>query len=214
MLDAISGFEYGAPYSIFDKERPFIEEVNTEQGRLRIAFHMRPAYGKNVHPECKKAIEQTCTLLEKLGHIVEEAAPDYQEENATLNWFIIFIVNGAALVERLIQDYGSSMVRRNLELPSIAMYSAGRQFKALDFVKAKRRCRQLGVIMDQMLNKYDMLLTPTLGQPPVPVGSHQLGNKDRFSMKLLSSFVGKMILRSRKLTYSILEEIIHNNMKG
>lgn len=214
ILDAVSGFEYGAPFGIFNKERPFIEELNMEPGKLRIAFHMRPAYGKNVHSECRKAVEQACTLLENLGHIVEEAAPDYKEEDAAFNWCIIMIGNAAALVDRLIQDYGSSMVRSNLELSNIALYSIGNQLKALDFVKAKRRWRQLGVIMDQMLSTYDMVLTPTLGEPPVPVGSQQPGKKDRFSMKLISSYVGKLILSSRKLTYSILEELIQNTMKG
>ncbi len=214
ILDAVSGFEYGAPYGIVEKERPFIEEVNTEPGRLKIAFHMRPAYGKNVHPECRKAVEQTCTLLDRLGHIVEEDAPDYLEEEAALNWLIVLLGNEAALVNKLIQKYGSSMVKSNLELSNFAMYSIGKQLKALDFVKAKRRWRQLGVIMDQMLNTYDMVLTPTLGEPPVPVGSQKPGSKDRFSMKLISSFVGKLILSSRKLTYSILVELIQNTMKG
>jgi amidase len=214
ILDAVSGFEYGAPYGIIQQERPFIEEVNTEPGRLRIAFHMRPAYGRSVHPECRKAVEQTCTMLDKLGHIVEEAAPDYREEEAALNWRIILLGNGAALVDRLIQKHGISTVRSNLELSNFALYCVGKQLKALDFVKAKRRWRQLGVIMDQMLNIYDMVLTPTLGEPPVPVGSQLPGNKDRFSMKLLSSLVGKLILSSRKLTYSILEELTQNTMKG
>ena len=214
MLDAISGFEYGAPYGIFNKERPFVEEVNMEPGNLKIAFHMRPAYGRKVHPECKKAVEHACTQLENLGHIVEEAAPDYQEEDAALNWTIIMIENEAALVDKLIQVYGKSMVSSNVELPNIAMYNIGKQLKALDFVKAKRRLRHFGRVMDKMLYTYDMLLTPTLGEPPVLVGSQQPGNKDRFSMKLISSFVGKLILNSRKLTYSILVELIHNMMKG
>lgn len=214
ILDAVSGFEYGAPYGIAENERPFIEEVNTEPGNLKIAFHMRPAFGRNVHPECKKAVELTCTLLENLGHKVEEATPDYQEEDAALNWSIIIIGNEAALVDRLIQAYGTSMVRSNLELSSFAIYSIGKQLKALDFVKAKRRWRQFGVIMDQILNTYDMVLTPTLGEPPVPVGSQKQDNKDRFSMKLISSFLGKLILSNRKLTYTILEELIQNTFKG
>lgn len=214
ILDAVTGYEYGSPFGIFDKERPFIEEVNIEPGKLRIGFHMRPAYGENVHSECRKAVEDACSLLENLGHIVEEVAPDYKEEDAALNWCIIMIGNAAALVDRLIQDYGSSMVRSNLELPNIALYSIGKQLKALDFVKAKRRWRQFGVVMDQMLSTYDMVLTPTLGKPPVLIGSQQPGNKDRFLMKLISSFVGKLILNSRKLKYSILEELSQKTMKG
>jgi amidase len=58
-----------------------------------------------------------------------------------------------------------------------------------------------------------MILTPTLGEPPVPVGSQQPGNTDRFSMKLISSCVGKLILSSRKLTSSIVEELTQNTLK-
>jgi amidase len=214
ILDAVSGLENGAPYGNIAIERPFIEEVKIEPGRLKIGFHIRSAYGREVHPECIKAVEQTCKLLESLGHNVEEAVPDYQEEDLALNWCIIMIGNTAALVDKLVQVYGQSKVKRDLELPSYALYNVGRRLKALDFVKAKRRWRQFGIIMDQMLNKYDMMLTPTLGEPPVLVGSQQPGRSDQLSMKLICTPIGKIIQSSRKLTYSILEELIENSMKG
>ncbi len=214
MLDAISGFEDGAPYGIFDKERPFLDEVSMEPGKLRIAFHTRPAYGREVHPECKKAVEQACRLLESLGHTVEEVAPDYQEEDAALNWSIVTIGNEAALVDGLVQTYGMASVRNKLELPNLALYSIGRQLKALDFVKAKRKWRQFGQIMDRMLSTYDMLLTPTLGEPPVRVGSQKPGIKDLLSMKLISSFAGKVLLSSDKSTYAILDDLVHSIMKS
>ena len=214
VLDAVSGPERGAPYGIFAPEKPFLEEIHLEPGHLRIGYHTRSAYGRKVHPECIKAVEQACKLLESMGHDVEETVPDYQEEDAALNWCIIMIGNAAAHVDKLVQAYGHSKVRHNLELTNYALYSIGQRLKALDFVKAKRRWRQLGTIMDQMLNKYDMMLTPTLGEPPVPVGSQQPSKSDQWSMKLISSWAGKIILSNRKLTYSILEELIHNTMKG
>jgi amidase len=214
ILDAVSGLENGSPYGTIAPERPFIEEVKIEPRKLRIGFHTRSAYGREVHPECIKAVEQTCKLLESLGHDVEEAVPDYREEDVALNWTIIMIGNAAALVDKLIQGYGQSKVSRDLELSNYALYCIGRRLKALDFVKAKQRWRQLGIIMDKMLNKYDMMLTPTLGEPPVRVGSQQPSKADKRSMKLLSSSIGKIILSNRKLTYSILEELVQNTMKG
>lgn len=214
MLDAVSGSETGAPYGVADKERPFIEEVNNDPGKLRIAFHMRSAYGKNVHPECKKAVEETCDLLKNLGHEIEEAEPDYREEDAAFNWCIIVLGNAAALVDKLIQTHGRPPVRSDLELSTFALYSVGKRLRAFDFVKAKRSWRQFGFTMDQMLNKYDMILTPTLGEPPVLIGSQEPSGRDRFTMKLMSSVVGMMILSSRKLTYSVLEEVLYNTMKG
>lgn len=214
MLDAVSGPEGGAPYGINAQEKSFFEVINLEPGHLRIGFHTRSAYGRKVHPECVKAVEQACKLLESLGHGVEEVVPAYQEEDAALNYFIILIGNAAALVDKLVQAYGQSKVRRDLELSNYALYSIGRRLKALDFIKAKRRWRQFGTIMDQMLNKYDMMLTPTLGEPPVPVGSQQPGKSDQRSMKLISSWAGRIILSNQKLTYSILEEVVQNTMKG
>jgi amidase len=214
MLDAVSSFENGAPYGIFNKERPFIEEVEIAPGKLRISFCLRAAYGKNIHPECVKAVEQTCAVLTSLGHEVVEAEPDFREEDAALNYIIVVIGNAAALVDKLIQIHGRFKARRNLELSNYTFYSIGRSLMTLDFVKAKRRWRQFGVTMDQMMNRYDMVLTPTLGEPPVLAGSQQLGRADQFSMRLITSFVGRMILTSRKLTYSILEKTVDTTMKG
>lgn len=214
VLDAVSGFENGAPYGIFNNERPFIQEVDIEPRKLRIAFYIRPAYGRDVHPECVRAVEQTCALLGSLGHEVVEEEPDYKEEEVALNWFIVLMGNATALIDKLIRIYGPSAVRNGLELSSYSLYSIGQTLKVLDFIKAKHRWRQLGTTMDQMMDKYDIVLTPTLGEPPVPVGSQQPSSADEFSMKLFSSFPGKMMLTSRKLTFSILEKIVDTIMKG
>jgi amidase len=213
ILDAVSGRELGAPYSIIAPERPFQEEVQFDPENLRIGFHTRSAYGREVHPECIKSVEQTCKLLESLGHNVEETVPNYQEEDAALNWCIILIGNLAAHVDRLVKTYGHSNVKRNLELQNYALYRMGQRIKALDFVKAKRKWRQFGTIMDQVLNKYDMMLTPTLGEPPILVGSLRPSKSDQRSMKVISSWVGNIIMSNRKLTNSILKELIQNMMK-
>lgn len=214
ILDCICGREKGAPYGIRAPERPFIEEIKIEPGKLRIGFHTRPAYGEDVHPDCIAAVEKTCKLLQSLGHDVEEAMPSYQEEDVVLNWTIIMMGNAAALVDKLIAIYGKTQVSRNLELSSYALYSIGRKLKAIDFVKAKQIWRKLGMSTDQMMNKYDIMLTPTLGKPPVLIGSQKPGKSDQRSMKLLSSFIGGIILSNQKLTYSILQEIVQNTIKG
>lgn len=213
MLDAISGVEPGAPYSIFDPERPFIEEVDHDPKHLRIGIYKQPAFGKNLHPECITAVERTCNLLESLGHEVEETELDFTVEEVAFNLGIILIGNTAALVGKLVQDYGSSMVKRDVELSTYALYSIGKRLKAHDYVKAQRRCRHFGIIMDQIFNTYDLILTPTLGDPPIPVGSSQLSKSEQFSFKLISLFAGTVILSNSKLIYSIVEEVAQKIMK-
>lgn len=214
MLDAVCGPENGSPYGIAAQVRPFLEELGLEPGHLRIGFHTQSAFGRNVHPECVKAVQQACKLLEGLGHVVEEIQPGYREEDVTLNWTIVMLGNTAALVDKLVLAYGDSRIRQNLELSNYALYKIGRSLKALDFVKAKRKWRQFGVTMAQTMNKYDLILSPTLGEPPVLVGSQKPAKADQFSMKLISSLAGKIILSNQKLTLSILGELMLKTMKG
>jgi amidase len=75
MLDATAGPDVGAPYIIPPPERPFLEEVGRDPGRLRIAFTTRPLLPGTVHPDCVRGVEETARLCQDLGHIVEEAAP-------------------------------------------------------------------------------------------------------------------------------------------
>lgn len=214
MLDAVCGVEPGAPYTIFDPERPFLEEVDHEPRHLRIGFYWRPVFGKNIHPECIDAVEQTCNLLVSLGHEVEEFVPEFTEEEVALNLGVILLGNTAALVDKLIQDHGSSIVKRDLELPDYAFYSIGKSLKALVYVKARRRCMDFGLIMDKIFHTYDLILTPTLGEPPILVGSTQHSKSEELSFQLISSFAGSLILSNPKAFYTILEGVAQNIMKA
>jgi len=149
-----------------------------------------------------------------MGHVVEEIQPGYREEDVTLNWTIVMLGNTAALVDKLVLAYGDSKIRQNLELSNYALYKIGRSLKALDFVKAKRKWRQFGVTMAQTMNKYDLILSPTLGEPPVLVGSQKPAKADQSAMKFVSSLAGKIILSNQKLTLSILGELMLKTMKG
>ena len=212
ILDAVSGYEFGAPFWSPPHHRPFIEEVNIEPEPLTIGFHTRSAFGREVHAECKKAVIQTCTLLNELGHEVEEIVLDYKEEEIALDWLIVMLGNFAANIEKLISVYGRNAVKQNLEQRSYASYRIGSTLKAVDVINAKRKWRTYGYIMGQTLQKYDLILTPTLGEPPIPVGSVKPSKSDLRSMKLISSVAGKIITANRKMIFSIIEDIIHKLM--
>ena len=65
----------GRPLRCAAGGRPFLDEVSTPPGRLRIAFATNNFGGAPLHPECVAAVERTAKLLEELGHVVEEARP-------------------------------------------------------------------------------------------------------------------------------------------
>ena len=76
MLDATAGIDPGALYAAPRGDRPFLDEVATAPGPLRIAFTSTPLLGGHeVHQDCVSALQASVTLLESLGHHVKEATP-------------------------------------------------------------------------------------------------------------------------------------------
>ncbi len=214
MLDSISGPEAGGRWNPAGPGGPFAEAIQSDPGPLKIGYYTRAAFGIDVHAECVKAVEKTCSLLESLGHGVENIAPGFSEEDAAFDWVMVMIGHLAAHIENLSQVHGRKYMEQNIELSSYALCRLGQRIRALDFVKAGRRWLQYSVRMDKTLRQYDMLLSPTLGRPPIAVGSQEPSKKDRRAMKFLASPAGKIITGSSKLTRSVLGELVQNTMQG
>ena len=61
-------------------ERPFVEEIGADPGRLRIALTTAAPTDTDVDPTCVAAAREAAELLASLGHEVIEAAPDWGGE--------------------------------------------------------------------------------------------------------------------------------------
>ena len=74
MLDWTGRPEPGSPYAVPAKQRPYLEEIQRDAGRLRIAFSAATPGGRPIDPEIDNALRETAKQLEDLGHDVFEAA--------------------------------------------------------------------------------------------------------------------------------------------
>src|SRR5271167_3869615 len=63
MLDAVHGPEPSSPYVAPPPERPFLDEVGRDPGRLRIAFTDKSPYGDAIDPEIAAAVRDIASLL-------------------------------------------------------------------------------------------------------------------------------------------------------
>ena len=90
ILDLASGSDIGAPYAAPASEN-FLSAVETAEAapRRRIAFTKRALFGKDTHPDNEAALMHTVELLESLGHTVEEACPEYDQERLTYAYYIV-----------------------------------------------------------------------------------------------------------------------------
>jgi amidase len=165
LLDATSGPDIGDPYWAPPPVRPFIMEVGADPGKLRIAFTRQTATGVSVHEDCVRAVEEAAALCTDLGHEVVEAAPELDSE-LIAHAFTVIWSSGCASTLNLLNPK-----QDQVEPLTWAFYEVGRHYTSADYSHALVRMQRVSRQIADFMVDYDVLLTPTLAEPPVPLGS-------------------------------------------
>lgn len=196
MLDAIEGPEPTSPYWAPPKTRPFIEEVGAPPGRLRIALTKRPHLTTVApHPDCAAAADDAGRLLADLGHHVEEADLDVDGDEVARDFFTLVCVEMAALVTRAEALAGRRARRGDLETSTAAVAMLGAQQSGPAFLLARERLEAVARRACALYERFDLLLSPTLGRPPVPLGALQPRGAEAFGQRLVVALRLGFLLR-------------------
>jgi aspartyl-tRNA(Asn)/glutamyl-tRNA(Gln) amidotransferase subunit A len=125
---------------------------------LRIAFSPDLGYVKNVDSEVTAAVRTAADAFSTLGAQVDEVAPGFTnpEEITTRLWFV-----------------GSLTVTSNMTPEQVALTDPalrwqadeGRKVSVMDVQKLTARRSELGSLMRQFHQRYDLLLTPGVSVP-------------------------------------------------
>lgn len=185
MLDAIAGPETDAPYWAPPQQRPYFQEVTREPGRLRIAFTSHPFLGHEVHEDCRKGLEATVHLLEQLGHEVVEAAPQIDREAFAIAFLTMVAAETREGIDWAAGRAGRKTSFADFEAGTSALALLGQAMSAGDYAKALNYLMASGRGVNRFFEGYDVLLTPTLAQPPVLTGSLQPSGAERFLIRLV-----------------------------
>jgi len=161
--DVVRGPEPGDRFQVPEPEMTFAEAARTEPGRLRIAVSTKPtARGVPLDAEQRAALEATADALRGLGHEVGEADPEYPDPTAA---FIPQFMGGVRAEARLV-DHPDRLERRTKRTLAI-----GRLFPDPVVEWAIRRGDVLSGRVNRFFESWDLLLTPTICEPPRPVGA-------------------------------------------
>jgi amidase len=170
ILDATQGPDVGAPFIIPPPKQPYLQEIELDPGRLRIAYDTKSPIDTEVHPGCVQALEQTVRLLESLGHDIEEARPDIDGQILAKSFLTMYFGEMSALIDLLESILGRKVKPSDVEPTTWTLSLLGRAYSAGHFVKAMREWELAGRIMGRFHENYDIYLTPTLAYPPVKIG--------------------------------------------
>jgi amidase len=195
-LDAIAGPESNSPYWAPPPARPFLAEIGTPPGRLRVALTKRPqAALATPHADCLAAADDAGRLLADLGHEVEEADLEIDAEAFARDFFTLVCVEMAAFLARAALLVGRRARRRDLETSTAVTAILGRQRTALEAAAARDRLDAVARRTATFFERYDLLLSPTLGAPPPAIGALAPRGAEAFGQALLTRLHLGVLLR-------------------
>jgi len=196
MLDATHGPDVGAPYVAPPPKRPFLDEAKTEPGELRIAFTAEPFLPSTVHEDCVRGLEATVKLCQELGHEVVEARPQVNGLEFARAFFTMVCGETGATIEEMEAVRGRRARPQDFEPSTWAVGLLGRQIPASEYSKALHLLKSYGRVVGAFLERFDVLLTPTLSRPPVKIGELQPKGIEALALKALGRLNSGRIIKS------------------
>ena len=171
LLDATSGVDVGDPYWAPPPTRPFIDEVGADPGKLRIAFTSISPSGVPIHQDCIDAVNDVARLCSSLGHEVVEDAPKLNGANMAPMFMTIWSAGCTWTIDWDANALGRQPSQEQFEPGTWALYQRGLKQTGAGYMLAVTGIQAASREVARFMLDYDVWLTPTLGEPPVPLGS-------------------------------------------
>ncbi len=192
VLDVLHGGAIGDTVRAPAPARPYREEVGAPPGRLRIGLLTHnPLESGEIHADCVTAAREAAALLESLGHTVEETFPAQLADPALVGHFTTLwaatLVHNLRYWERKV---GRTITANDVEPLTWTLAEMGRSITAPDYIEAQHAALEVGRHAEQWYaSGYDLLLTPTLGEPPVEIGTFSTPDEPLLGFIRAATFV-------------------------
>ena len=162
MLSVIAAWDARDPYALPPAKRDFLSGLDGGVKGLRCAFSPTLGYAR-VDPEVARLVEAAVRVLESLGAHVEQADPGFASPRDT--FWALWSASCAKVAAGL-----SAAERAQLD-PGLQVAAArGGKLSAVDLIAAEGERALLMQKTNAFLARYDVLLTPTVAVPALPVG--------------------------------------------
>lgn len=170
LLDVVTGSMPGDPYGAPTPERAYREEVGAPCGRLRIGL-MSSLSTQNVHPDCVAAVDSAGRLLESLGHHVEPAHPEIESPELIAGLLPIIAASQARSIEAFSAAIGRTITAEDMDCDNWAVAELGRKVSGTEYLAAVEVLNRYNRKMAAWwAGGFDLLVTPTIPEPPPPIG--------------------------------------------
>ncbi len=207
VLDAVAGPDVGAASEIAPPPMSFLDSAGRDPRRLRIAFTSSPWLGGTVHPDCRAGLEDAVTLMRNLGHEVEEATPVIDGPAFAKAFLTMICCECATDIAAAAKAIGRRPVRALFEPATWAIGMLGRATTGLELSMALREFAVVRRRIASFLERYDVLVTPTMALPPFPIGALQPKPGERVMLGWLGRIGSGRLLKTVGLLEQMAPEV-------
>jgi amidase len=174
MLLATAGSDVGAPYAA-----PVLKPADT--GPLRIAWCATTFEGEAVHEDVALAVRTVAEKLAALGHHVEPARPPVNTFEVISAVVRLMACGTAMTVNRWGHD---AQLEALLEPATQGAVALGRSTSAADYLELLNRLHAITRDVARFHEKFNLMLCPTLAEPPAELGRFAMNNADYLDYRL------------------------------
>jgi amidase len=138
--------------------------------RLRVGMSLTSLAGRQPTPDVVRAVETTAALLEQLGHRVEPTDPPLDGAAFFADFAALWAASAGEVVDLARELGGADPDETVLEPFTLAMAELSRTLGPGDLNPIRARLIDAGRRYDSWFDTFDVVLSPVLVQPPVPIG--------------------------------------------
>jgi amidase len=175
-LDAVSGYETGAPYASPTGE-PLSGYLSRQFDRpLRIRMWRQPLDGAKLAPECSLVLDEAVDLFKTLGHeVISEGAPEALDyERFVQAHTRVLAANIALAVDARTAATGQMLQAGDLEEAMLDGYEFGQRITARQYAADVARFHSIGRVFGRCFVDCDLILTTTLSRLPARLGELEM----------------------------------------
>ena len=178
MLDHCSGADLGAPYSAPPLKTGFMKAMDAKLPSLRVAVLDTDFMGNAVHEECRHSVAQTADSLRQLGHHVSAWSSSLGDDvkDMMMAWTKI-VAAGTLLSVRYKKDI-AEVTLDDVDGVTYGAIQLGQTVSGADYLQSINTVHAFGRKMAGLFEEFDILLSPTLAEPPAQIGRFKPINTD------------------------------------
>jgi amidase len=171
LLDVLAGYEMGDATWAPPPPGRYADLILSDPGALRVALALNPPLeGVSPDPVCERAARDAAAELESLGHSVAEITPPWTRPRLLADFTRAF-----GPLTALTTWFGGRLAGRepsaeDVEPLTWEMWERAKGHDTLDLLTAQAKLEGVAREIVAFLAPFDVVVTPALARPPVPIG--------------------------------------------